>query len=210
MKFNSPLMDFLNTTAQFVILNILFILCCLPIVTIGPAIAALYQVILREARGEHGYLIRKFFQHFKEMFLQAFFTSLIFSGVILILLFNLAFWQAFQGAAANIIIVILYILFIITACTLIYVFPLMARFKNSLMQTIKNAFFIAFTNLKETAFLLVIHAITAGILIIFPPSKVFMLFVGVSFIAYCNSYLLKKVFKKYEPEEEAASMDTVY
>lgn len=207
LSFNSPLMDFLTTTAQFIALNIIFILCCLPIITIGPAVAALYQVILREIRGEHGYLVKKFFHHFKEMFVQSFFTSLLFLAVILILLYNIAFWNELKGILATVISVLLYILVLVSACIVIYVFPLMARFKAGFLQTIKNAFFIALTNPKATISLLVIHALTVGIIYIFPPSKIFMLLIGFSFVAYCNSYLLNKIFKLYEPKEEASSLE---
>ncbi|MHB8128587.1 MAG: YesL family protein [Mobilitalea sp.] len=202
INFNSPLMDFLNTTAQYVVLNIIFIICCLPIITIGPAVAALYQVILREIRGEHGYLLKKFFHHFKEMFIQSFFTSLIFFVIVLILVFNITFWNELDSAIATIISVLLYISLFVVACTVIYVFPLIARFNNGFVQTIRNAFFIAFTNPKSTILLLGIHVITIAIINFFSPSKVFMLLIGFSFIAYCNSYILNKVFKPYEPKDD--------
>ncbi len=204
MRFNinSPFMDFMTTTVQFIALNIIFLLCCLPVITIGPAVAALYQVIMRETRGEHGYLIRKFFRHMKEMFVQALLTFLLLAAVILLLIFNLAFWNAMEGILAGIIVVLLILLLVIMIIITIYVFPLMARFQNSFRRTLRNAFYIALTNRRTTVFLLLIHLIAAGILYIFPPGKVFMLLIGFSFIAYCNSYLLGKVFKQYEPDSE--------
>lgn len=201
LNFNSPIMDFINTTVHFIALNITFVICCLPIITIGPALAALYQVTLREVRGEHGYLIRKFFQHFKEMFVHAFLTFAIFIGTILIFVFNITFWSGLGGLLANVILVFICITLFIVVSAFIYVFPLMARFKNSLWFTIKNAFLIALTNPKKTLLLLIIQGITAGIIYIFPPSKVFMLLIGIAFIAYCNSYILNKVFCQYETRE---------
>lgn len=202
ININSPLMDYLNTIAHFIALNFIFILCCLPIITIGPAVAAMYQVTLREIRGEHGYLIKKFFQHFKEMFLQSFSTSLFTLAIFLLILFNISFWNELDSTLASIINVLLYLVLAVITCIIIYVFPLMARFKNGYLQTIKNAFFIALTNLKSTFSLLAIHAITIATLYFFPPSRVFMLLIGFSFLAYCNSYLLNKVFRPYEPVEE--------
>lgn len=198
LNFNSPLMEFIDTTARFVALNIIFIICCLPIITIGPAIAALYQIILREVRGEHGYLIRKFFQHFKEMFVQSFFTFVIFLAIILILVFNITFWSSLGGLLSYLILILVCIMLLIAVCAFVYIFPLMARFENSLWFTIKNAFLIALANPKSTMILLFIHIIMAGIIYIFPPSKVFMLFIGFSFVTYCNSYILNRTFRKYE------------
>lgn len=200
-NFNSPLMEFMSTTAQFIALNILFVICCLPIITIGPALAALYQVTLREVRGEHGYLIRKFLQHFKEMFIQSFLSYAIFLAIILVLLFNIMFWSGLGGIFASVIFILVCIILSIVVSASIYIFPLMARYKNSFWITIKNAFLFALTNLKSTLLLLLIHVITAGIIYIFPPSKVFMLLIGFSFIAYCNSYILNKIFFQYEKIE---------
>jgi uncharacterized membrane protein YesL len=195
-------MDYLTTTAQFIALNFIFIICCIPIVTIGPALAALYQVIMRETRGEHGYLIRKYLQHFKEMFLQSFLTSILLGAIVLLLLFNVVFWNHMEGIIANIFIVLVYIMLLAAVCTVIYVFPLMARFKNGFFQTIKNAYYIALTNPIDTIKLLVIHALVITILYYFPSSQIFMLFVGFCFTIYCNSYVLLKVFKKYEDEAD--------
>lgn len=205
LHFNSPLMDFLNTTAQYIALNILFIICCLPIITIGPAVATFYQIMLREVRGEHGYLLKKYLQHFKELFVQSFFTSLFFLAIVLIILYNLAFWNVMNSILANIILVFLYLLLFVITITVIYVFPLMARFKSGFIRTIKNAFLIAISNPRSTITLLAIHAFTVFIITFFPPSKVFMLLIGFSFIVYCNSYLLHKVFKNFESKEEMNS-----
>ena len=51
MKINldSPVIVFLTTVADFMMLNILFILCCAPVITIGPAVSALYTITMRES-----------------------------------------------------------------------------------------------------------------------------------------------------------------
>ena len=113
-KINSPIMDFLNTTVHFIALNIVFILCCLPIITIGPAITALYQVVLKEVRGEHSYLIRNFFQYFKEMFLQAIITSLFFALLMFVSAFSIVFWGSLTGSLAIIMKTII-VIFTITS-----------------------------------------------------------------------------------------------
>lgn len=74
MKINldSPVIVFLTTVADFMMLNILFILCCAPVITIGPAVSALYTITMREARHEGGYIFKPFFKAFKNNFKQAF------------------------------------------------------------------------------------------------------------------------------------------
>lgn len=209
MKFSydSPIMEFINTTVHYAALNIIYCICCLPVFTIGPATAALYQVIMRETRGEQSYLIRNFFKNFKEMFIQSLFTSLFLFFIILVLVYNITFWFQMSGAVSGIIIVILLVMLLLTACTGIYVFPLMARFKNGFLQTMKNALFIALVNLKETFYLIMIHILAASMICFFAPSKIFMLLIGFTFIAYCNSYIFYQVFKNYEQKDNSVELN---
>lgn len=85
MKINldSPVIVFLTTVADFMILNILFILCCAPVITIGPAVSALYTITMREARHEGGYIFKPFFKAFKNNFKQAFLLSILFRSRII-------------------------------------------------------------------------------------------------------------------------------
>ena len=53
-KAMNPVLDFINTLCNFVALNLVFLITCLPVITIGTALSSLYSVTLREARGEYG------------------------------------------------------------------------------------------------------------------------------------------------------------
>lgn len=79
MKINldSPILSFLSTVADFMILNIMFIICCAPIITIGPAFSALYTIMMREVRHENGYIFKPFLKAFKNNFKQSFLLSVL-------------------------------------------------------------------------------------------------------------------------------------
>ncbi|MGN0394274.1 MAG: YesL family protein [Coprococcus sp.] len=203
MKLNmdSPVIDFMNTTAQYVALNIVFIISCIPIITIGPAIAAMYQVLLREARGEHGYIIRKYLQHFKEMFVQGVFTFLLFMILLAVGLFSFIFWHGMASTISAVVNVLLIIMLVAVLSAMIYVFPLMARFKNSFGQTIKNAFYISLSNIKYTMAFLLIHVFVFGMIYLFPVVRIFMIFIGFSFVTYCCAYIFTRLFRQYETNE---------
>ena len=62
---------FMGRVADLILLNILCILCCIPIVTAGASITALYYVTLKMARDEESYIIRSFFRSFKQNFKQS-------------------------------------------------------------------------------------------------------------------------------------------
>ena len=94
MKINldSPVIVFLTTVADFMILNILFILCCAPVITIGPAVSALYTITMREARHEGGYIFKPFFKAFKNNFKQAFLLSILYLIIGASFVFGVKFW----------------------------------------------------------------------------------------------------------------------
>ena len=205
MKFNadSPLFRFLTTLADFVVLNIVFIISCIPVITIGTSLTALYKVTMQEARTEHGYILRNYFKSWKQNFKQSTVIWAIYFTLGAILLFNLSFWNTLKTTTGYIILAILIIATAVYVVSFLYVFPLQARFSNKLSQTIKNSVFIALQNLRMTLLLLLINGLFAALCVIVPQAAIFMIFLGFTFIAYCNSFILNKVFKKYESNEPA-------
>jgi len=209
-RLSSPVWEYLNTAVQYIGLNLIFIVCCLPIVTIGPAIAALCQVMLRESRGEHGYLIRSFFQHFKEMFVQAALTFFLFAGLFFVLLYSLVFWHSLNGIAAAAAFAFTLVLAFYIFSGFLFAFPLMARFKNSFWKTIHNAFLLSMTNLKLTAALLLIYAVLACMAFLFPkPTEIFMIVIGFSFLTYGSSFIFNRIFKVYVASQDGNISDEI-
>ena len=110
-KAMNPVLDFINTLCNFVALNLVFLITCLPVITIGTALSSLYYVTLREARGEYGYLVRTYLREFKNNFKKG---TIAFA--ILFLIAAMIGW------------------FLIFT----YTFPLIGRFENSTKQTLKK------------------------------------------------------------------------
>lgn len=205
MKFNadSPLFRFLTTLADFVVLNIVFLLSCLPVFTIGTSLTALYHVTMQEARTEHGYILRTFFKSWKQNFKQSIIIWAVYFGLGAVLLFNLSFWYALRTTVGYIILTVLVIATAVYVVSFLYIFPLQARFANKITQTIKNSILIALQNLRMTLLLLLINGLFAVLCVVVPQATIFMILLGFTFIAYCNSFIFNKVFKKYEPKEPA-------
>ena len=67
----------MGRVADLIMLNVVFLICCLPIVTIGASLTALHYVTLKMARNEESYIIRSFFKSFKQNFKQATIINLI-------------------------------------------------------------------------------------------------------------------------------------
>ena len=209
LKFNidSPFFRFLTTLADFVVLNIVFLLSCVPIFTIGTSLTALYHVTMQEARTEHGYILRNYFTSWKQNFKQSTAIWTIYFVLGAILLFNLSFWYALKSTAGNIVLAVLLIATAVYVVSFMYLFPLQARFANPIRQTIKNSVFIALQNLRMTLLLLLINGLFAALCRFVPQALIFMIFLGFAFIAYCNSFLFVKVFTLYEAKESSSDGD---
>ncbi len=207
-NFEGPVFNFLSRLADLFWLNLLYILCCLPVITIGAATTALYYVTLKMAKDEEGYITRSYFKSFKENFIQATLIWVIFFAVIVVMFMD--FRIAGGGSMAQIlnsstvsdvVIVAVGVMAIVMLMTLMYLFPLLAQFDNTVINTIKNAFLISIRHLPYTFLLIVITAIPY-VLIWFSPALLLLVVIMFSATAYINSKFLNRIFVLYMPKEE--------
>ena len=202
---DSPVMRLLNRVADLLILNILVIICCIPVVTAGAAFTAMHYVILKMIRGEEGYLIRGFFKSFARNFKQAVLIWLLMLLVIAVyvgdsLIFNYS-GVVFPKPLVIAVVAVGVIIFMIA----IYVFPLLARFDNTIKNTIRNAALLAFANLPKTLLMAVFYALPFVIGYFSTYSYIFIFMFGISLPAYGAAWLYSDIFRKFEPEPEQVS-----
>lgn len=205
MKINldSPVIAFLATVADFMILNILFIVCCAPVITIGPAVSALYTITMREARHEGGYIFKPFLKAFKNNFRQSFLLSILYVLIGTVLGFGLKFWweRVEISTVDRVMLIITGVFALAYLLSLLYVFALNARFYNTFLKTAKNALILSVFNLKETILLSLISVIVIVLMVFTKEVWIFMMIGGFSVCAYIKSFLLIRVFRQYETVE---------
>ena len=202
---NSPIVIFLNRFFDLLILNWIFILTCLPIITIGPALTALYSVTLKMANGDNPYIFKTYFRTFTQNFKE----SII---LWLPLLFGLLFFSAdlyivhtqLDESLLFLQFPILFFIFCIISI-IIYAFPVFAIFDNSLAKTTKNALLLSLGNLPLTIFTIMLIVILTSIAQVSSETMwgviSIFLFVGCSVFALVLSFYLLRIFKKIAPEE---------
>ncbi|MCR5451376.1 MAG: DUF624 domain-containing protein [Lachnospiraceae bacterium] len=198
MKFKNSALDVINTLCNYVVLNIVFLITCIPVITIGASLTALYSVTMREARGEYGYLVRTYIKEFKNNIKQGTQAFLIIAGLALVFSFNFFFWKALESPLGSIIMTLMLIFMFVLLCVIAYTFPLLARFENTTLQTLKNAIGLCFANVKATGALILIEAFVFFLAYFSSPFRILLVLFGFAFIAYVQSYVLVKVFEPYE------------
>ena len=210
-NFEGPVFTFLSRLADLFWLNLLFIVCCIPVITIGAATTALYYVTLKMAKDEEGYITRSYFKSFKENFKQA---TVIWIGFLVVGMIMITDLRIVNGgntaeilgspALGNVIMVAVFLMGIVILMVGTYIFPILAQFDNTIKNTVKNAFLISIRHLPYTIAMLVITAIPV-VLIWFFPALFILVLIMFSATAYFNSKLFNKIFVLYMPKEDSSS-----
>lgn len=203
---DSPVMSFLSRIADLIWLNLLTLLCSIPIVTAGAAFTALHYVSIKMVRNEEGYLTRSYFKSFKENFFQATVMWILMLFLTAAAGADFYFVSMMDSGVAFVLRTGLCVVLFFFLCSGIYWFALLARFENSIKNTIKNACFIGILNFPKSICILIIYAVfwvLYGMFALHILPLIFLL--GISLPIYLASYLFSGIFKKLEPQEEEIS-----
>ena len=200
---------FMGKIADLCMLNLLCIICCIPIVTAGASLTALYYVTMKMVRNEEAYIFRSFLRSFKQNFKQATVINIIMLAAAALLYIDTNIAGKMGQPAGKILGMIFAAFTLLYVMILLYVYPLLAKFYNSVKNTFKNAILMAIRHLPYTILMLLICA--CPILILFIPSfqiqmSLIMLVIlfGPAVIAYGNSHFFVRIFDKYIPEESVS------
>ena len=194
----SKFMETLNKITDMMILNVLFILTSIPVITLGASATAMYTVTMRLSRQEDVSLMKEYFQAFRANLKKGtiLWMILLLAGAVilgetwLLLILNLpirSFLLLLQGGL---------ILFYLS--TLFFAFPLLAEGKGTVKDVLHEASAMPFQRFPEFLALMAIHLLPAlftGLLFPYIPN-IFMIwgFVGFSVSAYMASLVLKRIF----------------
>ena len=203
---DSPIMRFLSRVCDIMILNVLCIVFCIPIITAGASITAMYTVTLKMVRGEESYILKGFLKAFKENFKQSTIIWLIMVAIGIFIYIDYRATAFLPGNMSAIFQILIGALAIIYFMVLVYIFPYTARFINNIKCIFKNSLLIAILNLPWTILLIAIPFGLGFITLLTTTTLIYgsmiWLLLGFASVAYLCSIILRKVFEKYEPHEE--------
>ena len=185
-------------------LSVLSILCCIPVITIGASISSLYYVMLKLVRDEETAVTRNYFKAFKENFLQSLPVTLILIVIVGILAADFHILGQGENKSTSIIYGCCVVILLAAAAVFSYVFPLMARYQNTIRKTFENAARLAASHLWQTAVMVVVNLFPLGWFLIsaetFAAIFWIWVFVGLGIQAFVNSLIIRKIFDKLEAQ----------
>lgn len=202
----------LETFGNIFALNILFVVFSIPIFTIGASLTALYSMMLKMLRKEEGTIIKGFIQAFKSNFKKATLAWLIMIAAFVVLVGQYIYINNFEGELVSFYMVFIVIECVVVAMVFPFLFPLIARFENSLWNTFKNAFLLSISNigswLKITIAWFAPIYISLHYPIVILSTWYLWLLILFGVIAYGTSFTIRKVFNKVsETQEKAAEQE---
>ncbi|TGY95112.1 DUF624 domain-containing protein [Petralouisia muris] len=208
LNLDGPIMRLINKIVYSVYLNILWFICCIPIVTIGASTTALFYVTLKISKNEEGNLTKAFFHSFKENFKQGtiIWLILLILGIILGIDGYVVYHMRFENALWTLCTAFLIVAAIAYAVVLMYIFPLLARFDNTIGAMFKNALFMGIRFLFCTISMAAIYFMMLLVVIrFFTPAVIF----GEGLCALLCSHLLSNILllcqEKTEVNQESTS-----
>lgn len=196
-KRTDALNQILSIFTSFVLLNVLWIIFCLPIVTIFPATAALFGTVRKWIReGFVEGVFRVFLQHFKGSFKKSFIIGMMWSCACLILYLDFAIMIQNDFIAKSLLFILLCFCSMFFAFTAIYLFLVLANYDLSIRHTWKNSLLLSISHLPYTILIFGIILIESALIYYFP----ILFLVGASTSAFCIYGIFHRLSIKLERE----------
>ena len=192
---DNPLMQILAVAADLLVLNLLTILCSLPILTAGAALAALCDQTALRVRGEDPGLLKSYFRSFAAYWKKGTLLWLLLLAAAGLLYFDylaaLVYAPPLRYPVAAIAVLVM--------AAAMYAFPLLTRFDGRLFPGIKNAAVMMVAYFPRTLGM-VVFAVVFWMLAIryYQYGVPLLLLFGLSLPCHVNALLLRRVFDQME------------
>lgn len=200
---NSPWMQRFAMLTNLVMLNVLWLACCLPVFTAGAATAALYYTVFQYHTHADDAVLRPFFRAFLANFRQATLLLLPLLALLAVLVFDLVYLVSHSTGIAILFLLIVAILVILGI--MVHLFPLIARFDMGIRALLRTAFSLVMLHLPATLTVIVLTFLPPVLLFVLPDLflRLGVAWAGVWYaaIAYFFGRFLLKIWKKHMPEE---------
>ena len=196
----------LSRITDAIILGVLWMICCIPVFTIGTSSTAFYYAYNKSIRQKRGYVWSSFFEGFKTNFKQSTKVWLLFIAMYVLILIDCIILQAMldQNELAGYFVVIIFGILLLIIMWSLFLFPYMARFEDRIKVIIKNSILITIANAPWALLLFIVFAVCAVVFVIIPITT---LFVPAIYMWIAN-LILERVFRKYmTPEDLAATKE---
>lgn len=202
-RIDSKIYEFLTLMVNLVLLNLIWLLCCLPVITVGAATVALYYVVMNYVTKQDDAVFRPYIKSFALNFRQATPIWILQLSIGCMLFAELLYLLSEGNDLLMAVLVALIVLFLSTAHCY---FGLVARYNTGNKQAIWNAFALSMKYPIQSISIALLNLFPAILCCLFPGLVyyigLFWLIIGVSLSGLFSSWIMMSVFKQYECASE--------
>lgn len=198
----NPIIKALERFGDLFTLNLTFILSCIPVITIGASVTALFTMTNKMVRNEDGTMWKGFWKAFGQNFkvgTKVWAVILAYLGVVYA---EYAYMIQSAGQTTNFMVVLIGFEMVFLSFLLPFLFPIIARYENTIINYIKNTVIISVANFKTWLVVFIIWFAPALALaasaVLWAYTWYLWLLVMFAVQAYATSMILQKVFDKLE------------
>lgn len=210
---DSPLLRFLTKVADLMILNLVFLVTSLPVVTLGASLTALNYTAMKIATNECESVTGDFFRSFRANFRQGTLLGLAVAFLALVLA---AWYLAVElldlpALAQFVLQAICYLVAFRVVLAALYAFPYLAKFDNSVREVLNNSRLMSLRHLFASLTVLAVTALPVVITVFYPAATVFGLLwflIGFAGTAFVNGFVFTSIFGKYIAPQTTVSVES--
>lgn len=206
---DNPVVRFMGRVGDLIVLNALFLVCSLPLVTVGASLTAMIKVIQGMLTGSEPGMIKTFFRAFRQNFRQATVVWLLLAALLAVMGYDFFLIGAnFDGSLALGLRAAVGAVTVVVLAAAGYVFPLIARYENTLGRHLSNALILAVAKLPRTLCVTALNVLPAALAFfsmrVFLYSIAVWVLVGFAAVCWLDCLLLRGVLRQLEsaPESE--------
>lgn len=199
---DNKVMRTFSLSLDLVIVNLLFLLGSLPIVTIGVSLSAMYSVTMKMVKKENGAVTKEFITAYRANLKQGLLFGLLAFAIALFLYLDYVFLQQLMPTQTDLLKIIFIALALLGYLIYLYIFPLIARYVYTTKEVYQTALKLSLSNLPWNLLLLalniplIVMMLSSGITMLV--GCLLMIVTGFAYIAYAQSVIFRKIFAKYE------------
>jgi len=201
---DSALMRFLTRIADLMILNVLFLVTSLAVVTIPASLTALCFVSLRIASDTDRTIVGDYVRSFRQNFRQSTLIGLLIAavGAALAAWYVVVTQLVSDGILRFVLLAVWYVLVFLAAMWALYVFPYLAKFEGTTREVLRNARLMSFRHPLAPLTVIVLSVLAAVVTIFSPQATgygLLWLLIGFAAIAFLGALVYSRVFERYAP-----------
>lgn len=186
-------------------LTLIYLVFCIPVITIGPATTSLYYVSAKVLRHNRSYVWKEFWHSFKLNFVQSTIVGVVVEILAILLVFNMQIVGVTDSASskggylAGVYFAMLFFIF----CISCYVFPFISRFSMNLTKILRLSLYCAFRHFLHTLLMILIIVAMVALIYVGMITNIVLIFIFAPALAsFVYTFPMEHIMKKYMPKEE--------